>query len=141
MIKIFTEHSHHYSVETASKMNLALSYLYRNNITRVRIEQGNEFEWVDISGYKCIDEIIDKYFPPQEERKIIPLLHPEYETYNDSGNLVASEFNRMIDVFIDDKMERYSSVELEYILLSELSMKLSEKRLTRNLKIKKNNKS
>lgn len=141
MIKIFTEYSHHYNIETASKMKLALSHLYRNNITKVRIEQGNEFEWIDMLKSNCIDEIVDKYFPPQEERKIIPLLHPEYETYNDSGNLVASEFNRMIDAFIDEKMERYSSVELEYILLSELSMKLSEKRLTRNLKIKKNKRS
>jgi hypothetical protein len=141
MIKIYTEHSHHYNIETASKMKLALFHLYKDNITRVRIEQGHEFEWVNMLKPNGIEEIIDKYFPPQEEKKIIPLLHPEYETYNDSANLVASEFNRMIDAFIDEKMERYSSVELEYILMSELSMKLSEKRLTRNLKIKKNKRS
>jgi len=141
MIKIYTEHSHHYNVETASKMKLALFHLYKDNITRVRIEQGNEFEWVNMLKPNGIEEIIDKYFPPQEEKKIIPLLHPEYETCNELGSQIANEFSRLIDSFIDEKMQHHSSVELEYILMSELWCKIAEGRMLRNSKILKNKRS
>jgi hypothetical protein len=143
MIKIYSNFSLHYTVDSASLMRMALFYMHREGNTSVRIERSKEdFAHFILDSPSKIDEIIELYFPPQKEpEKKIPLLREEYETYNEDGNNVATEFRNLLRGFIEEKMEKYSSIELEYILMGELSCFMSETRLTRNCKIHKRKKS
>jgi hypothetical protein len=143
MIKIYSDLSLHYTVDSASLMRMGLFYMYGEGITSVRIARTtSDFSHFILDKPSKIDEIVDVYFPPQKEpEKKIPLLREEYETYNEDGNNVATEFRNLLRGFIEEKMEKYSSIELEYILMGELSCFMSETRLTRNCKIHKRKKS
>lgn len=143
MIKIYSNYSLHYTVDSASLMRMALFYMYGEGNTSVRIERSNEdFTHFILDSPSKIDEIVDAYFPPQKEpEKKIRLLTDEYETYNNDGNKTATEFRNLIRGFIEEKMEKYYSIELEYILTGELNLLFSETRLTRNCKIYKRKKS
>jgi hypothetical protein len=143
MIKIYSNFSLHYTVDSASLMRMALFYMYGEGNTSVRIERSKEdFAHFILDSPSKIDEIVDAYFPPQKEpEKKIPLLREEYETYNEDGNIVAWEFGKLIRGFIEEKMEKHSSIELEYILSGELSLLFGETRLKRNSEIYKRKKS
>lgn len=65
------------------------------------------------------------------------LYSEEYETWTEEANKIVFQFSSLVKEFIKEQMEEYSSVELESILQSELSIIFCCERLHRNDKIHK----
>ncbi len=66
------------------------------------------------------------------------LIEPEYEIYTTQGELLANtakmELEPIIDVLID---KGYSTVDIQHILLEEISVMVCEKRLARNANLRR----
>jgi hypothetical protein len=72
MIKIYSNFSLHYTVDSASLMRMALFYMYGEGNTSVRIERSEEdFCHFFLDRPSEIDEIVDAYFPPQKEENTV----------------------------------------------------------------------
>lgn len=63
------------------------------------------------------------------------LYREEYETWTEEASIISTQFSRLVKDFIKKQMEEYSSIELENVLQSELTMIFSCERLERNGKI------
>jgi hypothetical protein len=61
----------------------------------------------------------------------------EYEALNSVGRDVSTEFGKLIEEFLQTNSRLYSTVELEYILIGEITGKLAEIRLTKALALKR----
>jgi hypothetical protein len=65
------------------------------------------------------------------------LYSEEYETWTEEANKIAFQFSSLIKDFITEKMEEYSSIELENVIQSEITMIFAFERINRNHNIVK----
>jgi hypothetical protein len=68
-------------------------------------------------------------------------LFNEYEAFSKSGNELYDEFRKLTNEFLEKYSQMYSTVELEYICIGEITGKLAELRLKKALKKRKDEKN
>lgn len=68
------------------------------------------------------------------------LIEPDYETYTIEGNLLADTAKMCLEPIIDELIdEGYSTVDIQHILVEEISVMVLDKRWARNTILKGKN--